>query len=762
MDDYKLSCELIGHSMDVRGVGEVPAGIVSVSRDKTAKIWKTDGRIYFLNTTLTNHTNFVSCVYYLEDEGWICTGSNDSTICIYAEATSALIGTLKGHKSAVCTLAKGLGPKTLLSGSWDQTARVWQISESGASTFKSLEGHQAAVWAVTSWKPDKIVTGSADKNIMFWNQNGEKLRVLKGHTDCVRSLIALDNGFLISAGNDAVIRYWDRDGECVKDLHGHENYIYTIALHKHFGENVVVSSSEDSTIRMWDLNSGQLGQAMLLPAQSVWSVACLRNGDIVTGTSDGVVRVFTKDPSRTAPPDALKAYEAALAGKKEESSKMLGGIKHDDLPGLEALNEPGTEEAIRVVKHPDGKVFCYQYMKGKWNLVGDVLGASGGTQKTSGKKLHEGKEYDYVFDVDISDNAPPIKLPYNRTEDPWHAAQTFIHKHNLPQVYLEQVANFIITNSDGVPAPQPTPAGYVDPFTGGSRYIPGSGSSRAEVVGNADPFTGGSSYTTKESRAPQVKHFPVNDRMTFDNCDAAKILDKLREFNAKTGDNNTTVSDEVIEAAVKLAYKENDFDKLSAEALKCLLRWPKEILFPVLDVARLAVRTERVCAALMSTEFLENLLESLSSLPANQLMAVRCFANMLVHPYGSMHLEPMLPNLLQTVSKINKGSPNLQIAIATLLLNLSVSQMQYAKSEKCRRITEATLEFLKWCTDLEAAYRAMQTLGNITCTPFGTEAAAQVASLEAVASKIRGYATTDQPSGFEKVTKCAQALALTF
>lgn len=43
MDDYKLSCELIGHSMDVRGVGEVPAGIVSVSRDKTAKIWKTDG-----------------------------------------------------------------------------------------------------------------------------------------------------------------------------------------------------------------------------------------------------------------------------------------------------------------------------------------------------------------------------------------------------------------------------------------------------------------------------------------------------------------------------------------------------------------------------------------------------------------------------------------------------------------------------------------------------------------------------------------------
>jgi phospholipase A-2-activating protein len=29
------------------------------------------------------------------------------------------------------------------------------------------------------------------------------------------------------------------------------------------------------------------------------------------------------------------------------------------------------------------------------------------------KRLHEGKEYDYVFDVDIKDGAPSLKLPYN-------------------------------------------------------------------------------------------------------------------------------------------------------------------------------------------------------------------------------------------------------------------------------------------------------------------------------------------------------------
>jgi len=34
------------------------------------------------------------------------------------------------------------------------------------------------------------------------------------------------------------------------------------------------------------------------------------------------------------------------------------------------------------------------------------------------KQLYEGKEYDYVFDVDIAEGAPALKLPYNVTGKP--------------------------------------------------------------------------------------------------------------------------------------------------------------------------------------------------------------------------------------------------------------------------------------------------------------------------------------------------------
>jgi len=35
------------------------------------------------------------------------------------------------------------------------------------------------------------------------------------------------------------------------------------------------------------------------------------------------------------------------------------------------------------------------------------------TTKEREKMVHEGKEYDYVFQIDASDDSPPIPLPYN-------------------------------------------------------------------------------------------------------------------------------------------------------------------------------------------------------------------------------------------------------------------------------------------------------------------------------------------------------------
>lgn len=45
LDEYKLSAELLGHSLDVRAVSSYDSFIVSGSRDKTAKIWEQNGYV---------------------------------------------------------------------------------------------------------------------------------------------------------------------------------------------------------------------------------------------------------------------------------------------------------------------------------------------------------------------------------------------------------------------------------------------------------------------------------------------------------------------------------------------------------------------------------------------------------------------------------------------------------------------------------------------------------------------------------------------
>lgn len=86
-------------------------------------------------------------------------------------------------------------------------------------------------------------------------------------------------------------------------------------------------------------------------------------------------------------------------------------------------------------------------------------------------------------------------------------------KHGLDQSFLDQVADFIIKNAEGVnlgggyqdpftggsrytpQASQPTIGqAYMDPFTGSGSYRPGAANSASPASTYADPFTGGGSY----------------------------------------------------------------------------------------------------------------------------------------------------------------------------------------------------------------------------------------------------------------------------
>lgn len=276
---------------------------------------------------MKGHSNFVSSVCVIDPsernpKGYIITGSNDNTICVYLADETEPLHTITTHQNTVCNLRTGKAEGTFLSSSWDLTARLWDVNDL-SKPQSTLTGHTAAVWCVADLANGSIVTGSADKLVIVWTRNGSIQHKLTGHTDCVRDIADIKEDEFLTCANDATIRHWSaRLGVRLGTYCGHENYIYSIAAVPN--GIYVYSSGEDRTIRIW--HNTELSQTIVLPTQSIWCTKLFPNGDIAAGSSDGVIRIFSADPERHADAQVLQAFEKEVASTTLNAQQVIGDL----------------------------------------------------------------------------------------------------------------------------------------------------------------------------------------------------------------------------------------------------------------------------------------------------------------------------------------------------------------------------------------------------------------------------------------------------
>ena len=95
----------------------------------------------------------------------------------------------------------------------------------------------------------------------------------------------------------------------------------------------------------------------------------------------------------------MAEFEKEVASSTIAAQQELGGMKISELPGPEVLLREGKRDGDTTMVREGTQVACYSWSASerKWNKIGDVVGASGATQNTSGKQLYEGKVYDYMI-----------------------------------------------------------------------------------------------------------------------------------------------------------------------------------------------------------------------------------------------------------------------------------------------------------------------------------------------------------------------------
>jgi len=228
-------------------------------------------------------------------------------------AADRQLALLSGHAERVFSAAYSPDGTRIVTGSADQTARIWD-ARTGAQ-LAVLSGHTDRVFSA-AFSPDgtRIVTGSRDKTARIWDaRTGAPLAVLSGHSDRVVSAVYSPDGkHLLTASWDRTAQVWDaRTGARLTQLVGHTAELYS-AAYSPDGKHIV-TASQDKTARIWDAATGAAMRVLAGHGDYVaWAAYSPDGARIVTASADKTARIW--DAESGAPRAVLAGHGDVVYG----------------------------------------------------------------------------------------------------------------------------------------------------------------------------------------------------------------------------------------------------------------------------------------------------------------------------------------------------------------------------------------------------------------------------------------------------------------
>ncbi|MDJ1173654.1 NACHT and WD repeat domain-containing protein, partial [Roseofilum capinflatum] len=131
-------------------------------------------------------------------------------------------------------------------------------------------------------------------------QVSRERQLFQGHQASVRSLAITPDGSKVISGsgstlvgsNDNTLRVWDiTTGESLAILEGHQNDVTSIAITPDGSK--VISGSNDNTLRVWDITTGESLAVLEGHQNDVTSIAITPDGSkVISGSEDNTLRVW--------------------------------------------------------------------------------------------------------------------------------------------------------------------------------------------------------------------------------------------------------------------------------------------------------------------------------------------------------------------------------------------------------------------------------------------------------------------------------------
>ncbi|OBZ72612.1 putative WD repeat-containing protein C25H1.08c [Grifola frondosa] len=265
------------------------------------------------------------------------------------------------------------------------------------NSMQHFPNHKGSVFAISTHPVAPLAASGGEDDLGYiWDfTTGEEIVKLTGHTDSVTATAFSADGELIATGGmDGKVRVWRRVGkenwntwEFLTELSGPDEVMW---LRWHPKGNVLLAGSNDTTVWLWQLPSGNTMQVFAGHTGPVQCGGFTPDGKrIITADADGTL-IFWDPRSPTplfklSPSDARFALDGitALAVNPASTLAVVGGSSG----GVRVINLSKGEVISALAGHQEGEsIEAVEFLEfaGAGIPPGAAVSASGGVVVTGG------------------------------------------------------------------------------------------------------------------------------------------------------------------------------------------------------------------------------------------------------------------------------------------------------------------------------------------------------------------------------------------